>query len=106
MTHTTGISLTWMTENLRRHFTCCTYPARPSRSTVNSAGTGQLPPAGQSSPEPASCRSLLLGRGVVCPERIKPGQPMMQKNQVTGSVNIKPEELLTCYIQHTCVLLP
>lgn len=38
------------------------------RSTENSAGTGQPPPAGQSSPEPASCRSLLLEISAGCPE--------------------------------------
>lgn len=38
------------------------------RSTEHSAETGQLLPAGQSSPEPASCRSLLLEISAGCPE--------------------------------------
>lgn len=38
------------------------------RSTEHSAETGQLPPAGQSSLKPASCRSLLLEISAGCPE--------------------------------------
>lgn len=40
----------------------------PSRSTESSAETGQLPLAARSNPEPASCRSLLLGISAGCPE--------------------------------------
>lgn len=45
-----------------------TYQAMTDRSTEHSAKTGQLPPAGQSSLEPASCRSLLPEISAGCPE--------------------------------------
>lgn len=45
-----------------------TYRAMPGHSTENSAGTGQQPLAGQSSPEPASCKSLSPGISAGCPE--------------------------------------
>lgn len=57
-----------------------TYSVKPSHSIARSAWTGQLPPAGQSSPGPASCRSLLQGISAVHPKRTNQETPRCWKS--------------------------
>lgn len=58
----------------------------PGHSTESWAGTGQPPPAGRRSPEPASCRSLSLGISAGCPKRKKSVRWLMSIVNICGSI--------------------